>query len=532
MALLSQSTEPGPPTPVGAGGDVDGGRAPTRALSWRVGVIIVAAGFVASRVVLNLAGVQFDPRPLDDGFQLLELAQLRDDLFGSLAHLHSQPPLFNLAIGLGLRAPSSLEVPLFHLAYVALGLGLAMCLYAVLRRLGASGGVAVAVTLVFSVSPSVFLFENWLHYDYPVTLLLLTAVLALQRYEDRHRLGDAAMFLGLLAALALTRSLFHLLWLVAWAVVLVVHRRRADWRKVVTIAAVPVVAVVVVYANILAVAGTFGSSTSMGISLAKITTFQIPPGEREALAASGELSPLALVDPLSPVASYRGVIPTPAPTGVDVLDDEVKDAADGSTRVNYNNLLYAEASARYMEDVSRSLRLNPRAYLRGMATAYGIYFRPSSDFFNLVENRQRLSRYVRLYDLAVYGVVQGGQANTSFPDAAVQYRQGPGRTAWLVVAGYAVALVGGAWWLWRDRRDRPRSPLGPPPLVLAFLWSTVVYVTVVANSLEVGENERFRLYTEPLVVALLVALAAGWHRRRRSISDEPGSQGPKARLPR
>lgn len=483
----------------------------------------MATGFVISRVILNLAGVQFDPRPLDDGFQLLELAQLRGNLFESLTHLHSQPPLFNLAIGLGLRAPSSLQVPLFHVAYVGLGLALALALYAVLRRLGASGGVAVAVTLVFSVSPSVFLFENWLHYDYPVTLLLVLAVLALQRYEDGHRLGDATLFLGVLAGLALTRSLFHLLWLAAWAVVLVLHRRRADWKKVVVVSAVPLVAVVAVYANIMAVAGTFGSSTSMGISLAKITTFQLSRDERAALVAQGELSPLALVDPLSPVASYRGVIPPPAPTGVAVLDDEVKAVADGSTRVNYNNLVYAEASNRYMADVRRSLRLRPRAYLQGMATAYDIYFRPSSDFFNLVENRQRVSAYVHLYNFVVYGVVQGGQANTAFPDAAVQYRQGPGRTAWLVVVGYALAILGGAWALgrrgwrgWRGRRRRLGPPTGPPSLVLAFLWSTVVYVTVVADTLEVGENDRFRLYTEPLVVALLVALVVGWRVRRRA----------------
>ncbi|MDP9071098.1 MAG: hypothetical protein M3N68_07400 [Actinomycetota bacterium] len=55
---------------------------------------------------------------------------------------------------------------------------------------------------------------------------------------------------------------------------------------------------------------------------------------------------------------------------------------------------------------------------------------------------------------------------------------------------YAVALVGGAWALWPGRR---RGGQGIPPLALAFLWSTVAYVTVLSNAVEVGENTRFPL---------------------------------------
>jgi hypothetical protein len=45
-------------------------------------------------------------------------------------------------------------------------------------------------------------------------------------------------------------------------------------------------------------------------------------------------------------------------------------------------------------------------------------------------------------------------------------------------------------------------------------------MTIVANALEVGENNRFRFVTDPLVLAFLAALAVDWLARRR-----PGTTG-------
>ncbi len=480
--------------------------------SWWPGALVVVLAFVLSRVAAADAGVRFDARPLADGFQLLELSELRDNLFGSLAHLHSQPPLFNLFVGLVLRAPLSWEEPLLRLVYLGVGLALALTIFTVLVRLGLRRSVAVVLTLVLALSPAHILFENWSHYDYLVVFLLCLSVLALQRYEDGHRLRHAALFLGLLAVLVLTRSTFQLVWFLVWAAVLLVHRRRADWKQVAAVAAVPLLAIVAVYANTWRVAGTFTSSTSLGVSLAKITTFQLDEAERRAMVGRGALSPLALIPPFMPVPGYAAVLPSPSKTGVSVLDEEVKTFPDGTTRINFNNLLYAEVSEAYLADAVRTLRTRPDAYLAGVATATEHFFRPPSDFFALGDNRMQIGGFNRLYNRVVYGVMASGDPVSVFPDVARQYKQGPPRTAWFSVALYAVALVGGAAELW-FRRHRRGS--GPSSLLLGFLWSTVAYVIVVSNLLEVGENDRFRLYTEPLVVLLVAALAVTWTGRRR-----------------
>ncbi len=90
----------------------------------------------------------------------------------------------------------------------------------------------------------------------------------------------------MLAVLVLTRSLFHPLWFLAWAAVLVVHRRQADSRRVVAVSAVALLPILAVHVNNLRVAGSFTTSSSLGVSLAKITTFQLPEEERWALVAT------------------------------------------------------------------------------------------------------------------------------------------------------------------------------------------------------------------------------------------------------
>ncbi|MDP9404862.1 MAG: glycosyltransferase family 39 protein [Actinomycetota bacterium] len=479
-------------------------------------------GFVLSRIALaHFAHLRFDNSTINAGLQFLDRGHLREDLVGSLLHLHSQPPLFNLFLGLVVHAPLHLEAPILHAVYLAVGLGLALSLYAILRHVGVPTVVAVAVALVFTFSPSVFLYESWLHYDYPVTLGLCLAVLALLRYEERQRPRDGALFLVMLGAVVLTRSLFSVALVLLWAIVLVA-RRGGDRRRLVGALALPVIVVVAVQVHRLVVFGTPTLSSSLGVSLAKMTTFQLSEGERQELAARGEISRVSLVEPLSPADRYHGLIPTPRRTGVRALDEEVKGIYPSPPtdneyfRTNTNATIFQEVSRRYTADALHVIRTRPGAYLQGVATATEIFFRPTGDFFTLVGNRDRVAALDRFYNRAVFGVVAGGKAPSVIPEARVQYRQGPARTAWVVVAAYALAFVWGAATLLRRARRRERD--GGPVLTIAFLWLTTVYVFVVSNAVEVGENNRFRLYSDPLVIALLATLVVQWRRSRSPLA--------------
>lgn len=484
---------------------------------WRRGLAAALVAFGVSRAVFALAGVRFDAEPLHGAWQLVEFSELRDHLWRSLTHLHSQPPLFNLFVGVLGQVPEGWLGPVFHVAFLGFGAALTLCLYALLVRAGARPAWAAAITTLFVVSPSIVVFENWLQYDYPVTVLIAGAALALARHEESPEPRRAALLFAVLAALVLTRSMFHAVWFGVWVGVVVVRRRR-DWRRLAAVAAVPVLAVAVVHVHRWAQWGEPAVSSSLGLSLAKITTFQLDERERRALVEDGVLSPLALIEPYRPVQEFSRAVPPSRRTGVPVLDDEFKKWSDGSLRVNYNHVDYIEISKRFMHDSLATVRRRPGAYASGVAGAFQSYFHPSSDFFAVAANRERLAGYERLYNTAVYGVTSG-EGETRYPDVRRNFRAGPGRTAWTAVAAYLVAFVAGLRWLWRRRRGG--EPSHVPPIVVAFLWSTALYITLVGNLLEIGENHRFRLYADPLVVVLLTALGVSWRRSRRG-AHAPG----------
>ena len=91
------------------------------------------------------------------------------------------------------------------------------------------------------------------------------------------------------------------------------------------------------------------------------------------------------------------------------------------------------------------------------------------------------------------------------------YLQGVLNSGWFLILAYGLVLVFGLLLLVR----RSRSTLITPPSSLFFLWFNVAWMTLVANALEVGENNRFRFVTDPLVFVSLAVLAVGWLARRR-----------------
>ena len=108
-------------------------------------LLVILATFALSRLALYSAGVRFDASTLSWYHQYIEPALLRDRLFESLLNLHSQPPGFNLALGLALKLAPVHFAALIHGAYVLLG-GLAtssLGAYLGARRLVRASGLVL-----------------------------------------------------------------------------------------------------------------------------------------------------------------------------------------------------------------------------------------------------------------------------------------------------------------------------------------------------------------------------------------------------
>ncbi len=477
--------------------------------------------FIVSRVGYYLAGVRFDTSSLPWFWQYLDPALLKANLAQSLWYLHGQPPAFNAFLGLVLNLFPGHEAAAFSCCYLLLGLVFAVALFLLLRGFGVSNTLSAVVTAVYVASPACVLYENWLFYAYPLTVLLLLAAFFWHRFVIRGRFLDAFLLFACAALLALTWSLYHLVWLIGLVPTLALFRRR-DWRKVVAAAAVPVLVVVLWYGKNLFQVGEFTGSTWSGMNFARMTKFLTVP-ERQALYDNGVISAVSLMPPFSNPDKYYSIVPKPPLTDIPVLDQEWKPSGEP----NFNNALFIAVSRQYGRDAFKILVKHPASYLHCLAVSYSIYFQPTSKHQFLDGNAGRVTALDRLYNIVFSGRFSFHlDRSLRQTQPARYYLQSLLNMGWLPIIAYALVLIWGFVLLVRRPATRDGAVSSQPqasrthPSSFFFIWFNVAWVTIVANAIEVGENDRFRFVVDPLVVILLATLVSDWLAGRRAAAND------------
>jgi len=504
----------------------------TRQRTWPL--VAVVAAFVLSRVGYYIAGVRFDASTLPWFWQYIDPALLKANLGQSLWYLHSQPPAFNLFLGLILNLFPGHETLALTLCYLLLGLVFAVVLFQLLRCFGVSDALSAALAAIYIASPACALYESWLFYTYPLTVVLLLAAFFWHRFVSRGRFLDALLMFVCAAMLAMTWSLFHLVWLLGLVLALVIAARKrgqsfgaaasnvpgAPWeralgdsprfrvRTVLAAAAVPLLIVTLWYGKNLAQFGEFTGSSWFGINFSKMTNSMLTVPERRALYDNGTISAVSLVPPFSNPDKYYGAVPKPGATGIPVLDQELKP----SSIPNFNNTLFIAVSRQYGRDAFKILKTRPAAYVRGLAESYLIYFLPASAYLFLAGNAGHISALDRFASIAFNGRLSyHSDHSLRQTQPARYYLQSLLNTGWFVILAYALVLILGLVLLLR----RSGSSFFVPRSSFFFILFNVAWVTLVANAVEVGENNRFRFVTDPLVFAPIAALVVNWLRQRR-----------------
>lgn len=457
----------------------------------RLGVL-----FIVSRLVYALLGVRFITGDLQ-AWQFLDPALLRHDLLRSLFYVHSQPPLFNLFTGVGLQLFGSASSSVFQALFVTLGLVFCLTHFYLMVRLGVSRRVAFVIAAWFSLSPSVVLYENWFFYTFPLAVLLLLAALALLDFVQRQGGRGALLFFGLLAVICLTQSTFHPLLLPLTLAVLM--WRLPDLRgRLLRSAALPVAFVLLVAVKNVALFGNFGYSSWLGMSLARVVLVNVPPAERQTLMDEGKVSPLALIEPFDAVERYpaayhsvRGFEDVP------VLSEMRKSTGE----TNYNHLAFLRISKQYLADSLALIRIEPKAYLKGVARSTFVYTKSTSDYGWLIDNRTRLYAWDELYNRVFYGRVRL-QADYGHVRGA---HGEPYDVYLLLILGLPALLLYGTWLGLGLGPERSR-PTREQRTTLLFMCACIAYVGGIGNLLEAGENNRFRFMTDALSFCVLGVL--------------------------
>jgi len=460
--------------------------------------ISLLALFVASRLGYFLLGVRFDARPILNFYQLIDKPLLQNRLWESLYYLHVQPPGFNLYAGIVLKLfPNSYAV-VFHLVHLVAGAMIACLLYHLLRVSDVGPALAFALAGLFTISPGVVLFENFLLYEYLVALGLLGAAASLYHFCATPRLLWASVFFGTLLALVLLRNLFHLVYyLAAFAFLLYFFRNHR--RTVILAAAAPLLIILGLYFKNWMLFQTFTLSTWMWAGLQAVTTHNLTHPEATDLVRRGVISPISLIWLGAPVSMYRPYIKIPAKTGIPVLDQEASETGVP----NFNNPAFFEIARQSTKDSLAIMRHYPVAYFRAVQIAWFTYFLPPGDFTFFDLNRPKIHTLDRIFNIVAFG----------------QFREAPDRldlrklkeqgttlgfvlyTGVFLLIGLPLVYLASLQYLFAGVRNGTLAP--PVSILIGFLLFNITYITAISNFLSSFENNRYRFPLDAFFVILL-----------------------------
>jgi len=249
----------------------------------------------------------------------------------------------------------------------------------------------------------------------------------------------------------------------------------------------------------------------MGMNLARATVFRVPDETREEWIERGILSNFSSIGPFSPLDRYESLIEKPTPTGIPCLDRPLR----GGATPNYNHLAYIEVSKAYQRDSLASILEAPSVWVSHVFGNLLIFFRPAQEFALRSGNQSSIAGWESFHDRWILWQIAPSDINK-----AVDGRL-PLSTLflscslfWILI--YPTALLFGIRTVWKGFRS-------PSSLIYAFLLFNLVYLILVGNIFEYGENNRFRFMSDPLVLMLV---AGGlFARKPRTFEVETGTKG-------
>jgi len=363
------------------------------------------------------------------------------------------------------------------------------------------GGPVAAVVAVFTIS-RLAAYDSGVRFD--ASPLLTYAWHTIDRDLLRHRLLESLFYLhsqppGYNALLGVAMKAFPDRPEVALHAVYVVFGLvHAIAGRVLLTCTVAVAATAFLVGKNIVLFGVPSTSSWAGMNLAEVVFSQVPLDERRELVEQGAISKISLIEPFRWPGDYLGIVPRPRPRGVPLLDRLGTEAEP-----NLHNEIMVGASKQYFRDAVRLISLRPGAYATAVALSLGLYARPPSDLAYVADNRFRLGAFARAYDRFVL------------------LQTKPGEPSWTIVLGHTLALLYGMWLTARLLLRRAQSTARA--VLLAYVWLTLAYATVLIGLVQISENQRLRFLVDTFAVILVAAAfrdAVAWTRNRRARQSE------------
>lgn len=444
--------------------------------------------FLISRLLLPLLEVKFQSQILLTYWQYLDLETLQHDLLKGLYYDHTQPPFFNAWLGLVLKVFGDQSSLVFAISLKALTLINTSLLYGTLTRVSSLKWVPLAGALVYLMSPATMVMEQELFYTPFITLFLLLALRSLILLPHGISTPVVIGLFGSLVLVCLTRSMYHVFWLLLVGLLVVfLFRGQKGWGKLIGGGMIALLLTGGWYLKNKLVFGQFTSSTWMGMNLAR-NVFH------DAMADSGSI---ARLEPFSPISAYTSFIPegyTQSFQGK--LDRVLLEEYKNGPYLNAKQVGYIPVANAYLEACKEAIRKDPVHYGKNVAQSAFIYFAPMTRYPSTEFLAKKLKYYDLVYSFNLSQLAEGKQQRrmalllSALPKMAIYL------LVFSLLIGQCLRTRKAATWQW-------------------FILLLFAYSFTVSSLFEHFENMRFRFEAEPLFYVLAASILPPWWQKIR-----------------
>ena len=445
--------------------------------SMLVGVHFLLVEYLITR------GLEFNLSPLNYYGQFLDRSLLTTQLYKSLLYLHSQPPLYNLIMGIILKTAGSQPLFAFTWLYRSIAALTIIIFYLQIRFLGLPAGFSSLIGLFFVFNPALIAYEYHLFYPLIAAFLLLLSSFLLTIALKHTRLLYLMLFFLVILLLGTLRSSYNLGFLLIVAA-LVLFGKKWNIRQILIAAAPAVVLFLMLIGKNLILFQLVSPSSWLGMNLAHMTINALSVDQRQALVASDKVSDVILIPPFQEIGAYPRDLWEPH---AELCSDDLPALCEPlkmNGRPNLNFIGYIPVSREYLQAGIYIIRHFPLQYLLQVKQAWIIYFKPAHHAIGISgENLISMQPLLEVVDPILCDDHERNKVCLNFAFV------------------YCLTLIASLPYLlsyfFNPRKKKPQD------LILSFLLITILYSALINTLIDVGENNRFRFESDFIFLVML-----------------------------
>lgn len=493
---------------------------------WRRGAVGYQTALIwfGVYVLVCSSGQRFDTSYLGFGWQLIPWDILSSDPWRSLWYLHVQPPLWNAALGISAWVSPMSDATTLQILMAFFGVVLAGASAMLAHRLGLGRRSAIGVALIATLHPEVLKGAFEPTYELAVAALLMTLVafafgnttsnepsrapMPSAGRDESGGLGRQVIAVSVIATVtALTRSLYHPVWVAAViGLVLWFYRRQVNRRVVVAAILIPVIGIGAWMGKNQIVYDRPTLSSWFGMNLQRAVIPVLDFQKLEEMYARGQVSDVAMIGPFGNYGLYDDVMEPCVPSGDHrSIVEPMRTTDEWSPNFNYECFL--PVFDRAGQDAWAVIKEHPEAWLEGrlwsLRTTAAVSSMPAESDSEVMRALDRIYSWARLD-------YRGVLSTEGWGTPIYGQLEAPADFGLVLIPLYGLVVVLGlsqvraVWRGLRETADGAPASGGSQrrSLVLLITAGTVLFTVVVGAVAELGEQARFRTMTDPLVVVV------------------------------